>query len=85
MPPASDRRIIDSDENREVTRKESQMVAVLDSYARQEAQSLIDRYGDLALARAQERAQDAATRGDAILVGLWEIIAFNIRSMSANA
>jgi len=58
------------------------MVAVLDADARREAQILIDQYGDLALACAEERAQEAAARGNAVLVGLWEIVAFNIRSMS---
>ena len=54
------------------------MVAVLDAYARREAQSLIDQYGDLALACAQQRERDAAGHGNATLVGLWEIIAFYI-------
>ena len=58
------------------------MVAVLDADARREAQVLIDQYGDLALACAEERAQEAAARGNAVLVGLWEIVGFNIRSMS---
>jgi hypothetical protein len=57
------------------------MVAVLDADARREAQILVDQYGDLALACAEERAQEAAARGNAVLVGLWEIVGFNIRSM----
>jgi hypothetical protein len=54
------------------------MVAVLDTYARREAQSLIDQYGDLALACAQQRERDAAAHDNANLVGLWEIVAFYI-------
>ena len=57
------------------------MVAILDTDARREAQILIDQYGDLALVCAADRAQDAAARGNALLVGLWEIVGCNIRSM----
>jgi hypothetical protein len=57
------------------------MVAVQDDYARREAQSLIEQYGDLALARVQERARDAAMRGNLVMVGLWEVVAFTIAEL----
>jgi hypothetical protein len=41
---------------------------------------LID-HGDLALARVQERARDAAMRGNLVIVGLWEIIGFTIAEL----
>jgi hypothetical protein len=59
------------------------MVAVLDGYARHEAQSLIEQHGDLATARVRERAGEAARRGDLVMVGICQIIAFEIEAYRA--
>jgi hypothetical protein len=60
------------------------MAVVLDDYARREAQILIEQLGDRALACAHERAAEAARRGQAIVVALWEIVAFEIMQLSDN-
>jgi hypothetical protein len=58
------------------------MVAVLGGYARREAQILIDQYGVLALATAQNRAEQSARNGERVMAGLWEIVAFEVAEIS---
>jgi hypothetical protein len=59
------------------------MVAVQDGYARREARSLIEQYGEFAVARVRERAEEAARRGDMIMIGIYQIIAFEIDASRA--